>query len=115
MKETKLMSCPFCDGEIFVRPYIYKNDPSIKPKYVAMCENPKCTCYAQSKIYNTIDEAIEAWNTRKPMERIIERLEENCFWTSSTFDEDGYCNDDSEEVVGLYKAIEIVKEEGWIE
>ena len=54
IKEARLLNCPFCGGQIFVRPYIYKNEPSIKPKYVARCENPKCTCYVQSKIYNTI-------------------------------------------------------------
>lgn len=53
-------------------------------------------------------------------EKIIERLENASFWTDSSFDEDGYCNDDSEEAVYLHKAIEIVKQEseqynnGWI-
>ena len=53
-------------------------------------------------------------------EKIIEHLENASFWTDSSFDEDGYCNDDSEEAVYLHKAIEIVKQEaeqynnGWI-
>ena len=53
-------------------------------------------------------------------EKIIEQLENARYWTESTFDEDGYCNDDSDEVVYLNKAIEIVKQEaekynnGWI-
>lgn len=53
-------------------------------------------------------------------EKIIEKLKSESHWTESTFDEDGYCNDDSEEVVYLYNAIEIVKQEaeeynnGWI-
>lgn len=53
-------------------------------------------------------------------EKIIERLENASFWTDSSFDEDGYCNDDSEEAVYLHEAIEIVKQEaeqynnGWI-
>lgn len=44
-------------------------------------------------------------------EKIIEHLENVSFWTDSSFDEDGYCNDDSEEAVYLHKAIEIVKQE----
>ena len=53
-------------------------------------------------------------------DKIIEHLENASFWTDSSFDEDGYCNDDSEEAVYLHKAIEIVKQEaeqynnGWI-
>lgn len=44
-------------------------------------------------------------------ENIIERLENASFWTDSSFDEDGYCNDDSEEAVYLHEAIEIVNQE----
>ena len=44
-------------------------------------------------------------------EKIIEHLENASFWTDSSFDEDGYCNDDSEEAVYLHEAIEIVKQE----
>ena len=46
----------------------------------------------------------------KEFEKIIEHLENVSFWTDSTFDEDGYSNDDSEEVVYLHEAIEIVKQ-----
>ena len=44
-------------------------------------------------------------------EKIIEQLENASYWTESTFDEDGYSNDDSDEVVYLNNAIEIVKQE----
>ena len=47
----------------------------------------------------------------KVFEKIIEKLENASFWTDSSFDEDGYSNDDSEEVVDLREAIEIVKQE----
>lgn len=43
-------------------------------------------------------------------EKLNERLHNLSFWTASTFDEDGYYNDDSEEVVDLYKALEIVEQ-----
>ena len=42
------------------------------------------------------------------IEKLIGRLEEASHLEESTFDEDGYCNDDSEEVIYLHKAIEIV-------
>ena len=45
-------------------------------------------------------------------EKIIEKLENASFWTDSSFDEDGNCNDDSEEAVYLHEAIEIVKQGG---
>ena len=44
-------------------------------------------------------------------EKIIEHLENASFWTDSSFDEDGYSNDDSEEVLYLHEAIEIVIQE----
>ena len=47
----------------------------------------------------------------KAFDKIIEKLENASFWTDSSFDEDGYSNDDSEEVVYLHEAIEIVKQE----
>lgn len=44
------------------------------------------------------------------IEKLIGRLEEASHWEESTFDEDGYCNDDSEEVIYLHKAIKIVNQ-----
>ena len=35
------------------------------------------------------------------VEKVVSELEESYFITESTFDDDGYCNDDSEEVVNL--------------
>ena len=43
-------------------------------------------------------------------EKLTERLHDSSFWTASTFDDDGYSNDDSEEVIDLYKALEIVEQ-----
>ena len=54
------------------------------------------------------------------IEKLIGRLEEESHWEESTFDEDGYCNDDAEEVICLHRAIEIVNQlageynNGWI-
>lgn len=66
-------------------------------------------CKASTKLYFTEKEAIKAWNTRKPMERILERLEEKA---------KEYTNDDLSYRIpwfGIEEAIEIVKEEGGIE
>ena len=43
------------------------------------------------------------------VDKVVEQLEKIHFHTESTFDDDGCCNDDSEEVVNLNEAIEIVK------
>ena len=52
---------------------------------------------------------------KSTLERIIERLENASWWTQQTYDEDGYGNDDSDEVVYLDTAINIVMEEGGLE
>ena len=46
------------------------------------------------------------------VEKVVEQLEKSHFHTDATFDDDGYCNDDSEEVVNLNEAIEIVRSGG---
>ena len=52
---------------------------------------------------------IDEQPTAFDVDKVVEQLEENYFLTESTFDDDGYCNDDSEEVVNLNEAIEIVR------
>ena len=46
------------------------------------------------------------------VEKVVEQLEKSHFHTDATFDDDGCCNDDSEEVVNLNEAIEIVRRGG---
>ena len=55
---------------------------------------------------------IDEQPTAFDVDKVVEQLEENYFLTESTFDDDGYCNDDSEEVVNLNEAIEIIKRGG---
>ena len=52
---------------------------------------------------------IEEQPTAFNVEKVIEQLEKSHFHTESTFDDDGCCNDDSEEVVNLNEAIEIIR------
>ena len=60
--------------------------------------------------------ALKDFVNRQPtafdVEKVVEQLEKSHFHTESTFDDDGYCNDDSEEVVNLNEAIEIVRKGG---
>lgn len=42
----------------------------------------------------------------------MRQLEEASYWTDPIYDEDGYVDDDSDEVVFLETAIEIVKSGG---
>ena len=46
------------------------------------------------------------------VDKVVEQLEKSHFHTDATFDDDGCCNDDSEEVVNLNEAIEIVRKGG---
>ena len=95
--KIKLLPCPFCGGEfqINVGGMIY----------IPKCK--KCGCTLAG--CRTEEEAIEEVNTRKPMERIIERLEGIVVQRVAWFGKkDEIC-------IGVDKAIEMVKEEGGIE
>ena len=83
MSEIKLLPCPFCGGEAeFVRDTERKDIFQSSDYVYVRCKE----CHAQtSKIYysaefHKLDEEYvlveKAWNTRKPMQEIVERLEE---------------------------------------
>ena len=100
----QLAKCPFCGGEAVLLKGKCELD-----NYV-MC----LRCFTRTKLYNTKEGSIVAWNTRKPMERILERLEEESFVIEIDYDFDEY-DDEPVEAVFLNEAVEIVKEEGGIE
>ena len=58
------------------------------------------------------DQVIMIMPTAFDVDKVVEQLEKSHFHTDETFDDDGYCNDDSEEVVNLNEAIEIVRKGG---
>ena len=62
---NKLLSCPFCDGEIKIR---------TKSNHMSFgeCEN---RCF-YTPFYQDPRTSMEMVNTRKPMERIVEQLED---------------------------------------
>ena len=85
MSEIKLLPCPFCGGE------------AMECKTKIICKDCTCTVYGVN-----LEVARKIWNTRKPMERIIEKLGKLPY-----ADDDGF--------VWLEDASDIVKEEGGIE
>ena len=103
MSEIKLLRCPFCGGEA----ELLKGQCEID-NYVMCLE-----CRSKTKLYNTKASAIKAWNTRKPMQNIVERLEH--FNEETFYRANGRANGKTLAYgysQGIYKAIEIVKEEG---
>ena len=56
-----------------------------------------------------IQDFLDNQPTAFDVDKVEKELEKSHFHTDVTFDDDGYCNDDSEEVVNLNEAIEIVK------
>lgn len=97
----ELKPCPFCGGEAFE----YYSGSQFEFCEVVCKE---CGCRSKGK---TEAEAIEAWNTRKPIDKVVEALEDEYdnagrltgyFYNHNTYETHGYME-------GLKKAIEIVK------
>ena len=89
----KLRECPFCEGEAAIWEISRK-----KKRYAVSCY--RCSCATDEM--ETREEAIKAWNTRKPMDRIVEQLENASCYIK---DGDGHAG----HVVFTDKAIAIVK------
>ena len=103
MSEIKLLPCPFCKAELKKWDYM----PNV------FFEHPYNGCILSGKKVLESEHDIKAWNTRKPMERILKRLEskkvlEYVASVKGSKEEtliNGY-------VKGIKKAIDICKEEG---
>ena len=68
MSETKLLPCPFCGGEA----EMIKRKSNFPYIHGVWCIGCKCrTSFEKSE-----EIAIEKWNTRKPVDDVLERLEE---------------------------------------
>ena len=99
----KLKPCPFCGGEVALLKGLCELD-----NYV-MC----LSCRSKTKPYNTKETAINVWNTRKPIQKVLERLEEQQkiykeAWENTDWipDKTAYIN----RARGFEQAIEIIKE-----
>ena len=99
---SELKRCPFCGGEAKL----------MDNGHWVWCQH----CLVESAYYDTREEAIKAWNTRIPMQNIVERLEEY----RDDFMDDIYeeLREDADNcranrIIDRFdEAIEIVKEEG---
>ena len=106
MSET-LLRCPFCGGEAKI------------DKTIANTVSVECTvCHASSRMILCTEgdieqKAIEAWNTRKPLQNIVERLEiklsDTVYEKATQESNESHLNGLS---IGYCEAIGIVKEEG---
>ena len=74
MSEIKLLPCPFCGGEAFISCDTEAPIDTVGRMwaYTVVC----ASCCARSGLCYSVEMAKKAWNTRKPMQEIMERLEE---------------------------------------
>ena len=102
MSEIKLLPCPFCGGDNlgFYHNHLFRDG------YEVRCYD----CHFGLQESRTKEEAIKQWNTRKPMERIADRLKEE-IEVLEDFKEFNILHG---EYRGCKKAFKIVKEEGMI-
>ena len=109
MSDERLKPCPFCGGE--ATPLYCENGNRYTSNILYLSKRGTIKCkkceLTLPRVYYRVSKAIEAWNTRKPMERIVERLEESKtnFSRMGTLQSAYYDK-------GLDKAIEIVKAGG---
>lgn len=103
-----LLPCPFCGKEVEIHggaeewtPSFYDPDSGGDPYYI----NCECGLFFSIGVCDAT-ELVNAWNTRKPMERIVEQLEEESDFFGGepmgSLQKAYYCK-------GIKKAIEIVK------
>jgi Lar family restriction alleviation protein len=96
MSKIKLLPCPFCGSDDVG---FWNTEDRVYPFQI------RCLIYFNgTNEEQTKEEAIESWNTRKPMERIAEQIE---FLEHRTIDGVPY--------IDMNDAIDIVKEVGGIE
>lgn len=119
MSEIKFRNCPICGKEVEVRggdidwkPTFYDPDSGGDPYYI------HCECGLEFSIgYCDIKDLAKAWNTRKQMERIIERLEGKVKYYNTLGDESNFPSSVIEYGTARHykNALKIVKEVGGID
>ena len=96
MSEIKLLPCPFCGGELHKHHRYYHHEIN--------------GCLFDD--YEFFEEDFEKWNTRKPMQEIVERLEEEC---KEYRNSDWLLRDKAIKVGTMTTAMDIVKEVGGLD
>lgn len=109
-KTSELKRCAFCGGEARIEAESIGKE---KYLYSVSCIND---CVTQGIYHKTVDSAIKAWNTRTPVENVIERLETEGKLADEERDRCARENPlhfDTAKgyATGIYNAIEIIKEE----
>lgn len=97
---SELKRCPFCGGDNVGVWHNRPVSPLIADSYEVRCYN----CNFGLRPERLKDKAVEAWNTRKPMQNIVERLEDATF--PHNF------GGEVQMMILKKKVIEIIKEEG---
>ena len=122
----ELKRCPFCGGEIKggvrLTGYMMMNRQYIKCDACGLKMESSCDIdgLSQTHVKAIAEDLIRRWNTRKPMERIVDRLEKLSDIFNTGKYNDAYCktiDDDKCEGTNCFacvlnKASEVVKEEG---
>ena len=95
---SELKKCPFCGGELELTDDDYY-------------WHPFNGCFLDANHVTNNEKRIKAWNTRKPMQNIVERLEEQAEECRKYWQE--FDDEDSFGGMNAYcYAVKIVKEEG---
>lgn len=105
MSDKRLLPCPFCGSEA-----TFSNDMD---NTSARIRCTKCRCKMEVFGESAFERAREEWNTRKPMERIVEKLEgelnDSVTKYEKTLEEEYQGQADAFDI-----AIKIIKEEGGV-
>ena len=118
---SDLKCCPFCGGEAKIVRYCGK-------KTIVYVECTNCLAYMGNQriitssnrgkeYFESEEKLINAWNTRKPMDNIVEKLEEREKYLENAMKEShekGYSSSEAKamnERVAIRYAINIVKQE----
>lgn len=105
---SELKNCPFCGGEAKRAVIFGRNGVECR----------ECLCMMRGWLDATPEEIAKQWNTRVPMQKIVERLEDVRVLAlqNACLKEAGpECYDISCETCYMDRAIEIVKEEGGLD
>lgn len=108
MSKIKLKPCPFCGKELIINKGYYAHELSL---------TEPIECYAATWVFRVDDEkSIELWNTRKPIDEMVEALEKLKKLAEKmrklNLDFKAYSEENYERgrIYGFDDAIEIVKE-----